>query len=221
MGEIIHIAIDGPVASGKGTVAKLLSTRLGIAALDTGAMYRAVAVWMLERGTEMESEECIAVRMPEIKMKVEIKDDVTVVYIIGEDYTNKIRTAEAGKYASVVATNYAVREAMTKLQQEIAETNSFILEGRDISSVVLPNAKYKFYLTASVEKRAGIRRKELELKGETISEEEMVRQIKIRDARDSGREIAPLKIVEDAIIIDNSELTIKETIDKFCEFICV
>jgi len=215
--DIYHIAIDGPVASGKGTVAKRLASRLSIPALDTGAMYRAVAVWMMEGGVDVTNPSEVEFACAELNMEVNIVDGKTIVFINEGNYTEKIRDNRVSQAASDISLYPCVRNYLTNLQQEIAKTQSFILEGRDISSVVLPDAKFKFYLTASVEKRAERRHKELIAKGMRITIEEVITQIKHRDAQDSTRDIAPLIKVKDAIIVDNSELTIDGTLDKMLE----
>jgi len=217
--EAIHIAIDGPVASGKGTVARLLAKRLNIPALDTGAMYRAVAVWMIEGGVDLSSESEVEFACTEIDMEVNIISGETIVFINGGNYTHKIRENRVSQLASDISLFPCVRNYLTKLQQKIAETQSFILEGRDISSVVLPNAKYKFYLTASVEARAKRRHAELVAKGQKITLDEVISQVEARDKQDKERNVAPLVKVKDAIIIDNTTLDIEQTLQAFCDII--
>ena len=219
MNDILHIAIDGPVASGKGTVAKLLAKRLNIPALDTGAMYRAVAVWLMEGGVDITNVDEVEFALNELNMDVNIVDGQTIVIINEGNYTNKIRDNRISQAASDISLYPCVRNYLTNLQQQIAKTQSFILEGRDISSVVLPDAKFKFYLTASVEKRAMRRHAELVAKGENTTLEQVIEQIKFRDEQDTKRSLAPLVKVDDAIIIDNTEKNIDETLQAFCDIV--
>jgi len=203
--NIFHIAIDGPVASGKGTVAKLLAARLNIPALDTGAMYRAVAVWEMDGGEDLSK----------LNLEVKITDGQTVVFVDGKNVTERIRDNEISKLASDISVRSEVRAKLTLLMQEIAKRESFILEGRDISSVVLPDARFKFYLTASPEVRARRRFEQLS----DITFEQVLKQVNARDAQDKTRDIAPLIQVKDAIVIDNSDKNIDETLQAFCDTI--
>lgn len=209
MNDIYHIAIDGPVASGKGTVAKGLSEKLGIPCLDTGAMYRAFAV---HAGESKDVEGLLKTFNLET-----IVSDKTYVKVNGVDVTNLIRQEHISMLSSYLSSYPIVRERMVALQQEIAKTQSFILEGRDIASVVLPDAKFKFYLTACVKTRALRRQAENKAKGIEITLEEMMRQIEERDHNDKNKEVGSLVCVADAIVVDNTDMSIEQTIAKFVE----
>jgi len=194
--EVFHIAIDGPVASGKGTVARELAKRLGISVLDTGALYRAEALGGLEQ--------------------VEIIDGVTHVWVKGRDVTDKIRTPEISQKTSKLSEDANVREKINKFILEFAKKESMIVEGRDIGTVVLPNAKYKFYLTADVSVRA---KRRLEQNSDNMSLDEMISEVETRDKRDMQRVVAPLCQAPDAIVIDNTYLNFEDTINIFLRYI--
>jgi len=211
--DIFHIAIDGPVASGKGTIARELSERLGIPCLDTGALYRGVAVYLRDNKTDPNNKKAVTDALQAIKMHVQIQNGTTNVKINGTDVTKKLRDNDISQIASAIAVIPEVRKFSTAKQQEIAKTKSFILEGRDIASVVLPDAKYKFYLTAKLKSRALRRQADLAEKGIKITLEEMTKQIRTRDRRDMRK--GGLKQVKEAIVVDNTHLTVKETVDEF------
>jgi len=211
--DIFHIAIDGPVASGKGTIAHGLSERLGIPCLDTGALYRGIGVYLRDNKINHDDEQAVIQALQSIKLDVEIKNGTTHVKVNGTDVTKKIRDNDISQIASKIATIPEVRSFATAKQQEIAKTRSFILEGRDISSVVLPDAKYKFYLTAKLKTRALRRQADLAAKGIEITLEEMKNQIKTRDRRDMKK--GGLKQVREAFVVDNTKLTVDETVNEF------
>lgn len=217
--RIFHIAIDGPVASGKGTVAKALSERLGIPCLDTGAMYRAFAVYAAANNVNEKNEQAVLDVLEKFDLSVRVADK-TYVSVDGVDVTDKIRTNEISMKASILSSYPAVRENMVAEQRNIAKTQSFILEGRDIASVVLPDAKYKFYLTADLKCRALRRQAELKSKGINIKLDEMIRQIRERDENDKNKPVGALVCVPDAILIDNTKLGSKQTLEKFLSYIC-
>jgi cytidylate kinase len=216
--DIFHIAIDGPVASGKGTIARGLSQRLGIPCLDTGALYRSVAVYLRDENFDANCEKTVQQALQAIKMDVEIKNGETFVKVNGKCVTAKLRDPDVSATASIIATYTPVREFLTNIQQSIAKTEKFILEGRDISAVVLPDAKYKFFLTAKTKVRAQRRQADLAAKGIQITLREMIKQVKSRDTRDMKK--GGLERVKSAIVIDNSKLTVEQTIDKFISHIC-
>lgn len=199
MSEYVHIAIDGPAASGKGTIAANLSERLGIPCLDTGAIYRGIAVYVREKGSNDISK---------IKIDAKIIDNVTHIFLDGRDVTDKLRENEISQIASKIATLQPVRELCTKISQEIASRQSLICEGRDISSVVLPNAKYKFFLTAHVKVRAKRRHAELRAKGINIKFAQVLDEIKARDERDATK--GGLVQTNDSYLIDST----RKGIDK-------
>jgi len=213
--DIYHIAIDGPVASGKGTIARELSDRLGIPCLDTGAMYRGVAVYVRNKKLDENNEKAVTTALKGIKMDVEIKLGTTYVKVNGVDVTSELRDNDTTRISSIIATYPAVREFAIAQQQAIAKTSSFILEGRDIASAVLPNAKYKFYLTAKVKARAKRRVADFAAKGEIISLRDMMKQIKERDERDMTK--GGLKQVPEAIVIDSTRHNnnVRKTVDAF------
>lgn len=211
--EIFHIAIDGPVASGKGTIARQLSVRLCIPCLDTGALYRSIAVYLQDAKLDVNSEKIVTEALQGVKMHVTIKDGTTYVKVNDKDVTAKLRDNDISKITSIIATYHDVREFLTAKQQEIAKTESFILEGRDISSVVLPGAKFKFYLTAKTKTRALRRQADLIAKGETVTLRDMIHQVKERDRRDMKK--GGLKQVREAIVIDNTKLNEAETVELF------
>jgi cytidylate kinase len=215
--EIYHIAIDGPTAGGKGTVARALSARLGIPCLDTGAMYRAAAVYMRGAGIDAKNQTAVTGALDDLEIDVTIKDGVTQTSVNGKDVTPNLRENDISCDSSIIATYPAVRKFMVARQQEIAKTESFILEGRDIASAVLPDAKYKFYLTAKVRTRALRRQADLKVKGTEITINEMIKQIKQRDRRDIKK--GGLKCVSGAVVIDDTNLNIEETIEKFISYI--
>ncbi|MCL2847081.1 MAG: (d)CMP kinase [Firmicutes bacterium] len=206
--KIFHIAIDGPVASGKGVLAKALAARLGIAALDTGAMYRAIGLFLLESAI---AEEDFADAVASVNFHAEIKEGETRVYINFADVTGRIRTREVAQMASII---YPIAsERVTAMIREIAKGESLVLEGREISSHVLPEAAFKFYLTAKTKIRA--QRRIDQYPEQQISLREMIKQVKIRDKRDRTRKVAPLRKVKGAIVIDNSKLSAEETVEVF------
>lgn len=211
--SIFHIAIDGPVASGKGTIARELSNRLGIPCLDTGALYRSIAVYVRDAKLDENNEVAVTAASQAIKMGIEIKDGTTYVKINGTDVTPSLRDNDISRITSIIATYKEVRKVVIAKSQEIAKTESFILEGRDTSSVVLPNAQYKFYLTAKVKTRALRRIGDLAGKDVNVTLREMKKQIKERDNRDMKK--GGLHRVHEAIVIDNTRLDIEETLDKF------
>lgn len=198
------IAVDGPAGAGKSTVSKIVAARLGYTYIDTGAMYRAVALKVLQSGKDL-SEELLS--------GIDIKlDEAARVFLDGREVTKEIRTPEVSRGASDVATVGFVRKKLTELQREMAAKGSVIMDGRDIGTQVLPNADLKIFLTASVEERARRRFEELKLKGVDADFAQVVKEISLRDKQDSEREIAPLAQAEDAILLDSTRLTIDEVV---------
>jgi cytidylate kinase len=203
------VTIDGPGGSGKSTAARGLAARLGFLFLDTGAMYRVVALIALEEGLDPEDRQ----RVAEIAEIVDVTFQKEKVLSNGADVTEAIRTPNVTEAASVVAQNGDVRQAMVTLQRKLAEGSNVVSEGRDQGTVAFPDAQCKFFLTADPEKRAFRRQKELELSGLDVSVEETLRQLHDRDKRDASRDVAPLKAADDAIRIDTTNLNIEETVD--------
>jgi len=209
------IGIDGPAGSGKTTVAKLLAKRLGIFYLDTGAMYRALTLKALERKVDLSDQDVLKKIVEELNL--EFKDGK--VYIDGLDVSDQIRTPLIDKSISPVVAQPEVRAVMVKLQRSMVAKGDFVVEGRDITTVVFPNAKYKFYLDATPAIRAQRRFKELSEKGMDVNFQELDQDLKRRDNADKTREVSPLKVSEDAICIDTTNLTIFETAEEIAKYI--
>ena len=214
------IAIDGPAGAGKSTIAKAVAKSLGYYYVDTGALYRGLAVGLLQKGVPFVNEKAVEEEIKNIDVELLYEDGVQKVLSNGEDCSAYIRTSEIGEGASVISQYPSVREKLLDLQRNVARQHSCVMDGRDIGTVVLPKANKKFYLTASPEIRAERRWKELLEKGEKISLEQVLMEVKERDHRDSTRAIAPLKKAEDAIEIDSSNLSINEVVDKMLSY-CV
>ncbi|ABR31466.1 cytidylate kinase [Thermosipho melanesiensis] len=208
-----RIAIDGPAGSGKTTVAKLLADALGIFYLDTGAMYRIVGLYLSENNVE--SDEEIERKLKELKITFSNGN----FFLNGRKIGNEIRTPEIGIYASKYAKRLPVRNYLTKIQREIAKNQSIVVEGRDIGTVVLPDAEVKIFLVASQEARAKRRYKELMEKGVEVTFEEVLSEIVLRDKQDSERDVAPLKKAKDAILIDTTNLSIEEVIERILKVV--
>ena len=210
----INIALDGPAGSGKSTVAKALAKDYDILYLDTGAMYRAFALGALKRGADVKDNAAMAAIAAEIPVRVKYENGVQRTYLGDEDVSEEIRKNEVSKAASDVAVHRAVRERLVEMQREIAAETSCVLDGRDIGSHVLPEADYKFFVTAKAEVRAKRRYLELLSRGQNADEKEILAQIVLRDEQDSKREFAPLKKAADAIEIDTSDMSVEEVVKK-------
>ena len=206
------IAIDGPSSAGKSTLAKGLAKELGYTYIDTGAMYRAMALYFLRSNISKDDEAKISSVVDDIVVSIKYEAGSQHVILNGEDVTGFIRTEEVGNMASATSVYSAVRTKLVALQQELAKTTDVIMDGRDIGTVVLPNADVKVFLTASVECRAKRRFDELQAKGENPDFDKIAKDIEERDYRDSHREISPLKQAEDAILVDSSNMTIDEVV---------
>ncbi len=204
------IAIDGPAGAGKSTIAKRAAAELGFLYVDTGAMYRAIALGLLRMKTDISSGEALANALSGIEVGLGYENGTQKVFLNGEDVSPLIRTEEVGKMASSAASKPQVRMKLTQLQREIAEKRDVLMDGRDIGTVILPDAQLKIYLTASVETRAQRRYRELCEKGEKAVLEEIAADIRERDFRDMNRETAPLRQAEDAVRIDSSDMTVEE-----------
>ncbi len=211
------IAVDGPAGSGKSTVAKMVARKLGIIYVDTGAMYRTVALHCIQENIPLEEEAAVVAALDGLNMRIQPDTEGQRIFLNEEDVTAKIRTAEIGKGASVVAAYQKVRERMVELQQEMAQEQSVIMDGRDIGTVVLPHAEVKIYLDAGVEERARRRVGELEAKGETADFEEIKKMIIQRDYNDMHREHSPLKKAEDAISLDSTGMSIEEVLQAILD----
>lgn len=216
----IQIAIDGPSGSGKSTMAKLISKRLGVMYLDTGAMYRAVALKAIRMGIDTRDREKVCKILPDIDIKIAYNNGSQQVLLDGEDVSGLIRTDEVSMGASNVSAIPEVRQKLVELQQKIASDNNVVMDGRDIGTHVLPNAQVKIFLTASSSERARRRYHELKEKGLlTKSFEELKKEIEIRDYNDSNRAASPLRQAEDAVLLDTSNLSVEESVDRIISII--
>ena len=211
---MINIALDGPAGSGKSTVAKIIAGRLDILYLDTGAMYRACALKCLKEGVDVTDEEKVNILIKDIDLKIRYENGTQVTVLDGDDVSRDIRKPEISMLASTVSANKAVRMKMVEKQRVIASEVNCILDGRDIGTYVLPNANYKFFLTADSKVRAERRYKELVERGDSVDFEELHKEIVQRDYNDSHRDFAPLKQADDAILIDTSSLSAEEVAEK-------
>ncbi|MBQ6633860.1 MAG: (d)CMP kinase [Ruminococcus sp.] len=209
----INVALDGPSGAGKSTIARAAAKKLGYVYVDTGAMYRSVALFMLDNGVDPEDKEGVTALLPKVEISLAYDNGEQRVILNGEDVSERIRTSAVSMAASKTSSYPEVRAFLLDLQKDIARKNNIIMDGRDIGTVILPDAQIKIFLTASAEKRAERRHKELIEKGENISFEEVLEDIKKRDEQDMNRETAPLKQADDAILVDTSELTLEESID--------
>lgn len=215
----ISIALDGPSGSGKSTIAKALSHKLNILYLDTGAMYRATAIKTLKLGIDTFDEKGVSTFIDDIDLEIKYIDGAQHTFLDGEDVSEKIREPHVSMAASNVSSLRCVRLKMVDMQRKIASQMSCVLDGRDIGSYVLPNADYKFYITASVKVRTDRRYKELVAKGHEVNYDELMKEIEQRDYNDRNRDFAPLKQADDAIVIDTSDMTIDEVIEKVNSYI--
>ena len=213
-----NVAIDGPAGAGKSTIAKLVAKEKGYIYVDTGAMYRGLAIHFIKRGLKAEDIKGIVEACKDAEVSIVYENDVQQIYLNGENVTTMLRTEEVGNMASKTSAIPAVREKLLELQRTLAREKDVIMDGRDIGTNILPSADVKIYLTASVETRATRRYKELLAKGENCVYEEIAQDIKERDERDMNREIAPLKQAEDAILVDSSEMTIEEVVKTICSY---
>ncbi|WP_026492458.1 (d)CMP kinase [Butyrivibrio sp. XPD2002] len=211
------IAIDGPAGAGKSTIAKIVSKKLGFIYIDTGAMYRAMAVHMIRNGVSGEDSAEIEKNIDSADISIGHENGEQVVYLNGENVNSQLRTEQVSAMASKTSANAKVRAKLVELQQKMAKTTNVVMDGRDIGTVVLPDSELKVYLTAGTRVRAERRYKELIEKGETCNIDEIEEDIKERDHRDMTRENSPLKKADDAVEIDSSYMTIDEVADKIIE----
>ena len=216
---MIQIAIDGPGGAGKTTLSKAIAKRLGIVYVDTGAMYRTVGLYVRDHGFGYEDTEAVISLLPEIKIEVKFEDGVQNIYLNGINPGDRIREPEISMYASGVSKIPEVRAFLLETQKEIARKNSVIMDGRDIGTVILPDADLKLFMTASPETRAKRRYLELLEKGQQVTLEQVMEEMVARDAQDAGREIAPAIPADDAIMYDNSGLTFQESLESLLAFI--
>lgn len=212
----MNVAIDGPAGAGKSTIAKLCAKKMNLIYVDTGAMYRAVALYLLESGIDVNNTAEVADKCTGADVDIKYEDGVQNVYLNGVNVTGRLREEAVGNTASVTSAVPEVRNQIFALQRGLAERGGVIMDGRDIGTVVMPDADVKIYLTASSEVRAMRRVKELREKGIEADFDEIKRDIEDRDHRDMTREISPLKQAEDAVLVDTSDMTIDEVTDKIC-----
>lgn len=209
-----NVAIDGPAGAGKSTIAKAVAKKMNLIYVDTGAMYRAMALHMIRLGVDLQNTVEIIGKCKEADITIRYEDGVQVVFLNGENVNAFLRTEEVGKAASVVSAIPEVRKKLVELQHKLAAESDCIMDGRDIGTCVLPNAQTKIYLTASSAVRAKRRFDELQAKGEECDLQKIQADIEERDYRDMHRETSPLRQAEDAILVDTSEMSVDEVIDK-------
>ena len=210
----MNIAIDGPVGAGKSSIADAVAARLGILHLDTGAMYRAVALYALRLGVDPQDEDAVAAVCEEAHVEVRYENGMQRTLLGGEDVSELIRTGEVSTAASAVSRWPAVRRRMVQAQREIARTADMLIDGRDIGTNVLTDAPVKIFLTASPEERARRRHLQQQAKGENVPYEQVLRELNARDKQDMNRKTDPLRQAEDAVLVDSTELTPEQVVDR-------
>lgn len=215
----ISVAIDGPSGAGKSTVARAAAARLGYVYVDTGAMYRAIGLAVCRRGISGEDAAGIAAALPEIEIRLAYQDGAQRVLLNDEDVSDAIRTPEIAHYASKVSAVPEVRQFLLDVQRDMAKKGNILMDGRDIGTVILPDAPVKIFLTASAEARAQRRFLELREKGQPVTLDEVLRDIRQRDHQDMTRAVAPLKQAEDAVLLDTSDITLEQSIEAVLRII--
>lgn len=215
----MKVAIDGPAGAGKSTISKGAAKRLGFVYIDTGAMYRAIGLAAVRRGIDSSDAEKVKTILDDVEVTIRHDESGQLIFLNGEDVSTDIRLPEISVAASNVAVIPEVRLKLVELQRALADKSDVIMDGRDIGTYVLPDAELKIYLTASVEERAERRCRELREKGVETDFEAVKADIEYRDKNDSGREFAPLKPAEDSVYMDNTEITLEESINKVCELV--
>lgn len=209
---MVSVAIDGPAGAGKSTLARRLAAQLGYIYVDTGAMYRAVGLYALRAGRDPKDNAAVEGLLPQISLRLDCPDGEQHIYLNGEDVSSAIRTEQAGMAASAVGANPAVRAFLLETQRQMARTQNVLMDGRDIGTVVLPDAAVKIFLTASPEARAARRWKEYQEKEQQVSYEQVLEDVRQRDYQDTHREAAPLRQAEDAVLLDTSELDFEQSL---------
>lgn len=213
----MNIAIDGPAGAGKSTIAKRIARKLGYIYVDTGAMYRAMAYYLIQNQVDAADQEAIAAACQHADISICYQDGEQVVLLNGENVNAYLRTEAVGNMASVSSVVPEVRKKLVELQQKLARETDVVMDGRDIGTVVLPDADVKVYLTASVETRAKRRFLELQEKGEPADLAKIAADIEDRDYRDMHRDISPLRQAEDATLVDSSDMTIDQVVERILE----
>jgi len=214
----VIIAIDGPAGSGKSTTSKLVANRLGISHLDTGSMYRAITAYFIKNSYSLDSIDVSSV-MDSIDLEISDSSDRESVFLNGEDVTDRLRSNEVSKLVSDISSVKEVRAKMVRIQRRISSNKSIVIDGRDIGTVVFPDAKFKFFITASIDSRAKRRFDELQESDSNVTLEQIEEEIKSRDHFDTTRDNSPLKKAEDAITIDTTHLSISEQVNMILEII--
>lgn len=216
---IYSVALDGPGGAGKSSVAKRIAQKRGIVYVDTGAMYRAVALYMTEHGVDVSDEEAVKEHLNDVHIRIKYSDGVQLIYLDDRDVSADIRRPEISMAASTVSAHGSVRAFLLQTQRNMARTQSVIMDGRDIGTVVLPDARVKVFLTADSRVRAQRRLDELLAKGQDTDFETVLADIEQRDWQDTHRENAPLMQADDAVLLDTSDLTFRQVVDKMMEII--
>ena len=219
MSNQFSIAIDGPVGAGKSTIAKLVAKKLNIIYIDTGAMYRAVGLYVIRCGLDVKNPDEVKSVLDEINLDVRLASDGQTIFLNGEDVTSLIRTPEISMAASAVSAVPEVRSKLVEMQREMANSKSVVMDGRDIGTVVLPNATTKIFLTASLDTRADRRYKELIKKGQKVTLDDVKNDIVLRDNNDMSRATSPLKQAEDAILLDSTGKTLDEVVLEVISYV--
>ncbi len=215
----MNIAIDGPSGAGKSSLAKAIAKRLGIIYVDTGALYRTIGLYIKEHGIDPHDEAGVTAALPSIDLSLRFEDGAQRIYLCGEDVGDRIRTPEMSMYASAVSAIGSVRAFLLDTQRKVARESSVVMDGRDIGTVILPEAECKIFLTASPEARAKRRTVELTEKGMKVTYDDVLADMVKRDRNDSTRALAPAVPAEDAVFLDNSEMTPEETVAAALEII--
>lgn len=210
---MFHIAIDGPGGAGKSSIAKAVAKKLDILYVDTGALYRTVGLYVKQNNVDPKDAEAVGALLRTLSVEVKYENGAQVVYLNGKDHGDAIRTPEMSMYASAVSAIPAVRAFLLQTQKEIARHNSVIMDGRDIGTVILPDAEVKIFMTASAECRAMRRYKELIQKGQDVRYEDVLNEMISRDNADSSRSIAPTRAADDAVLLDNSDLDLEQSVE--------
>ena len=216
---MIKIALDGPSGAGKSTVAKALAKELGVVYVDTGALYRTVGYFVRQNDADPKSPEAVGALLDKIHIEIKYVDGAQHVYLNGEDLGDKIRTPEMSMYASAVSAIPSVRAFLLETQRDIARKNSVVMDGRDIGTVILPDAEVKVFMIASAEARAKRRYKELIAKGENVQYETVLAEMIERDHNDKNRDIAPAIPADDAVIMDNSHMSVEDNVKAIIDLI--